>query len=346
MLFAGLITDYYSNSSPGGLGEQNKRDAYYETNAVLDHYFYQDNVAPFLCVRIMQRFGFSNPSPRFVSQCVKAFRTGLYESGSQTFGSGDYGSLEAMAAAIFLDKEATDNAVASDPSYGSMKEPVLKMLHLMRSMEYSTHIPTTLDGNPMQTTYSTKLWQIADKIGQGPFEFPSVFSFFASDYVADSGPAHTAKLTSPETSLVTMPSVLKLLNGMLSLIKYGLSDCRGGLSTFPGYGGCNEDGLYERSYGHLFYEPEGNNNYERASDLALLLTSSRLSTENINMIVDSCSVKTEVASKTRCMQQLIVTTGEFHSTSSSTQSGEDRAAEVEDVESEEPYKAIVYMYRK
>jgi hypothetical protein len=49
--FMSLINDY----SPYGVGEQTVRDAQYETNAVLDHYFYQDNTAPFLCTRIMQR---------------------------------------------------------------------------------------------------------------------------------------------------------------------------------------------------------------------------------------------------------------------------------------------------
>lgn len=145
----------------------NLRDAEYETSAVLDHYFYQDNVAPFLCIRIMQRFGFSNPSPRFVTQCVAAFRSGLYTSSSETFGDGRYGSLEALIASVLLDKEATEGAVSADPSYGSIREPILKVLNLMRSFEYQTHIPTTLDGPPMQTTYSVKLWQIDEKIGHG-----------------------------------------------------------------------------------------------------------------------------------------------------------------------------------
>ena len=164
----GLITDYYRNSSPGGLGEQNLRDAQYETDAVLDHYFYQDNVAPFMCIRIMQRFSFSNPSPRYVASCVEAFRSGLYTSGSETFGrSGEYGNLEAMSASIFLDKEATEDAIVSDPSHGGIREPMLKVTNLMRSMDYQTSIPTTLDGAPMQTTMNVKLWKIVEKIGQG-----------------------------------------------------------------------------------------------------------------------------------------------------------------------------------
>lgn len=37
--FMSLISDY----SPYGIGEQTLRDAQYETDAVLDHYFYEDN---------------------------------------------------------------------------------------------------------------------------------------------------------------------------------------------------------------------------------------------------------------------------------------------------------------
>ena len=159
-----------------GAGEQNLRDAQYETEAVLDHYFYHDNVAPFLCIRIMQRFSFSMPSPRFVGSCAKAFKSGTYISGGITFGSGVYGSLEAMTASILLDREATEYAVTQDPSHGSIREPVLKLTNILRSMEYKTHIPTTLGGPPLQTNYNLKIWYIADKIGNGPHDFPSVFS--------------------------------------------------------------------------------------------------------------------------------------------------------------------------
>ena len=102
-----------------------------------------------------------------MASCVEAFRTGLYTSGEETFGSEVYGSLEAMAAAIFLDKEATESAIAADPSHGSIREPMLKVINLMRSIDYQTAIPTILDGAPMQTTYKPKLWKIDEKIGHG-----------------------------------------------------------------------------------------------------------------------------------------------------------------------------------
>ena len=52
-------------------------------------------------------------------------------------------------------------------SYGSMKEPLLKVTNLMRSMHYQTAMPTGLAGNPLQTTYNFKLWEIDTTIGQG-----------------------------------------------------------------------------------------------------------------------------------------------------------------------------------
>ena len=53
------------------IGFREKRDAIYETDAVLETYFYNDNVGPFLATRLIQRFGISNPSPRFVKSVAK-----------------------------------------------------------------------------------------------------------------------------------------------------------------------------------------------------------------------------------------------------------------------------------
>jgi uncharacterized protein (DUF1800 family) len=44
------------------------RDAMYESEAILENYFYHDNVAPFLALRLIQRFGISNPSPQYIER--------------------------------------------------------------------------------------------------------------------------------------------------------------------------------------------------------------------------------------------------------------------------------------
>ena len=147
-----------------------------------------------------------------------------------------------------------------------------------------------------------------------------------------------AGLASPESFLLTMPNTISLLNGMFSLIKYGLSDCNSGFSTYPGYGSCSDNGLFQRSYGHLAYSPNGATVAEYINDLALLLTAGRLSDENRAIIEDECSAEPDNASIKRCIQQLIVTTGEFHSTSRVTRSGEGRASNDGGGGGTEPYK--------
>jgi hypothetical protein len=183
-----------------------------------------------------------------------------------------------------------------------------------------------------------------NQIGQGPYEFPSVFSWFLPEYIPDIGPVLKSQLVSPESMVLTMPNTIGLLNGMFSLIKYGLSDCHDGFGSYPGYSGCTDNGAYERSLGHLFYSPGGATISDYIDDLALLLTAGRLNDDSRSTIEDECSAEPDNSSITRCIQQLIVSTGEFHSTSQVSKSGEDRTTGGTGGESTEPYKAIVYFY--
>lgn len=87
----------------------------YETDAALEHYFYHPNTAPFLAIRFAQRFGISNPSPRYVEAISSAFRTGIFTDGSTSIGSGVYGDLQATIAAVLLDRESQDVLLDADP---------------------------------------------------------------------------------------------------------------------------------------------------------------------------------------------------------------------------------------
>jgi hypothetical protein len=100
------------------LSEHTIRDARYEVDAALEQYFYHANTAPFLAVRLAQRFGISNPSPRYTEVIAKAFRSGKYMdvATSEEFGSGRYGCLKATIAAILLDRESTDRILDVDPA--------------------------------------------------------------------------------------------------------------------------------------------------------------------------------------------------------------------------------------
>lgn len=112
------------------------RDAHYETDAVIDHYFYHPNTPTFVAMRLLERFGHSNPSPRYIKVVSKAFSRGIYakQKKSISIGTGKYGDLAATVAAILLDREGKTPALDADPSAGAFKEPVLKYIGILRSM--------------------------------------------------------------------------------------------------------------------------------------------------------------------------------------------------------------------
>ncbi|KAL3778844.1 hypothetical protein ACHAWO_009700 [Cyclotella atomus] len=99
-----------------------------------------------------------------------------------------------------------------------------------------------------------------------------------------------------------MPNTVGLLNGMFSLIKYGLTDCHDGFGSYPRYSGCSDDGAYERSIGHLFYSPVGATVSEYINDLASRLTAGRLSDDSHNTIEDECSAGPDNSSITRWLR--------------------------------------------
>lgn len=150
------------------------RDAHYETDAVLKHYVQHPNTAPFLAQRMIKRFGTSNPSPSYVKDVAVAFKTGTYTSAGKTFGDGKYGSMESMVAAIILHNDARNVLLDADPTSGSLREPLLKFISYLRSMEFSTNADAP----------ELRLYRLQEKIGQDAHSIPNVFSFFLPEYQA------------------------------------------------------------------------------------------------------------------------------------------------------------------
>ena len=106
-----------------------------------------------------------------------------------------------------------------------------------------------------------------------------------------------------------------------------------------------DNGLYERSYGHLSRVPAGTTIAEMVSEVSLLLTAGRLSQENKNIIEAACSSEPDSGAQYRCIQQLVVFSSEFHTTNTMKKSGEARAVDTTTAtNSTEPYKALVYLY--
>ena len=73
-------------------------------------------------------------------------------------------------AAILLDTESRSTTLDADPTYGQVREPLLKVTSFLRSMEATFDSPEAW----------IKLQALG--IGQAPYGSPSVFSFFLPEY--------------------------------------------------------------------------------------------------------------------------------------------------------------------
>ena len=242
-----------------------------ETDAVLEHLTTHPSTAPFICKKLIQRLTSSNPSPRYVLEVVTAFSTGEY--GGRLY-SGQYGDLGAATAAIFLDREARDPTLDMDPAAGKLREPLLKILHAMRSLEF-------VPNNGME--FEMPHLQLV--IGMQAYRSPSVFNFYEPDYVP-AGPASKASLYAPEAEILTTPFVIGYMNGMASLVDNGLSSCDRGFGNtgspspsphlyMPSHCGSSTEAKHMTSNGVLTYEHQGREGVDVVAELALLLTGGR-----------------------------------------------------------------------
>ena len=332
MDMSGQKTSFSFRNAPQfmSMAEPNARDAQYETDAVLDDYFYHPNTAPFLAKYFIQRFGISNPSPRYVKTVSLAFINGSYDG----FGSGKYGDLAALLAAVLLDREARSSVVVFDPTYGSLREPLLKFIGYMRAMKYES-----FDDSP-----TIIMKKVSDKIGQMAHEIETVFSFFEFDF-STVGPVQNGNLVAPEGQRYQTPTIVGLMNGLYSLTKYGLTECFGGLSKRTG--GCNRltDGDFSAARGNLTYSPTDPADANATVDeLATLLTAGRLNPESRRIITEEYSKQSDPESGLRIAQQLVLSSPEFHSTNMVQFSGEKRPVPEPSAPTTRPYKHVTYLF--
>ena len=136
---------------------------------------------------------------------------------------------------------------------------------------------------------------IVSPTGQQAFRSPTVFNYYLPEFapvglIADHG------LVSPESQLATAPFMVGFMNGMSSLIDNGLTNCDRGFGDLVGRENLhlchrelnqNAEPLYPKD-GALTLTLESPSIPESAVDeLALLLTSGRLSDHSRRIIADS-----------------------------------------------------------
>ena len=175
-------------------------DADTALDIALDAIFHHPNVPPFIGRQLIQRLVTSNPSPAYVARVAAAFANN---------GKGVRGDLAATLRAVLLDAEARDLTAAADPSFGKLREPVLRFLGWARAFG-----ATSISGK----------WRLGDlsdpatRLGQSPLRATSVFNFFRPGYVPPGTAIADAGLVAPEFQIATETSVSGYINFMQGAI--------------------------------------------------------------------------------------------------------------------------------
>ena len=171
----------------------------------LDTLFQHPNVGPFFGRQMIQRLVCSNPSPAYVGRVAAVFNNN---------GKGVRGDLAAMFKAILTDTEATDAAGLSNPSFGKLREPMVRIAQWGRTFKIKSIKGTWKIGNPN--------FSAVNALGQSPLQAPSVFNFFRPGYVPPSTALASIQYTAPEFQLVNESTTASYVNYLENILYQGM----------------------------------------------------------------------------------------------------------------------------
>jgi uncharacterized protein (DUF1800 family) len=170
----------------------------------LDTLFNHPNLCPFIGRQLIQRLVTSNPSPAYV---------GRVSAACVDNGAGVRGDMKAIVRAILLDGEARSSAGLSDPQFGKLREPVLRLSQWARCFG-----ATSVSGNWLIRNLDSP----STSLGQQPLRAPSVFNFFRPGYVPADTEVANAGLVAPEFQITGETSVAGYTNFMQAVISAGV----------------------------------------------------------------------------------------------------------------------------
>jgi cullin-associated NEDD8-dissociated protein 1 len=266
-----------------------------------------------------------------VATVAAAFASGAYDG---TTYSGAYGDIGAAVAAIMLDREARSDTLLADPTYGGLREPLIKVTHLLRAMEFEPR-----GGREVE------LGGMIGKIGMEPFQQPQVFNFYYPDFTPV-GAVNGAGLFAPEATLYTAPLLFGFLNGVTSLVENGLTYCKRGWGQQlkdavlgPSFA-CGDRAIREHQGGKLTLEPNGTG-ANVTSQLSLVLTGGRLANESAYAAAYDAAAPDD---KLPTLVQLIAASPEFQSTGMNKETSNPAPPPLPIVSQGRPYKAVVVLF--
>lgn len=177
-------------------------------DSALDILFQHDNIAPFISRHLIMRLVTSNPSSGYIARVSSIFNDN---------GHGVKGDLEAVVRAILLDDEARNEDNAQVSSFGKVKEPILALTQFLRAF----HV-RPLDGWTFGNSSTTGVYWYAEPekhFGQAPMRSPSVFNFYAPDFIPVDDYFAQNKLVAPELQVQSNHVLLEINNSITSIME-------------------------------------------------------------------------------------------------------------------------------
>lgn len=171
-----------------------------DVSDAIDNLVEHPNTAPFISRQLIQRLVTSNPSDGYVGRVASAFVNN---------GRGQRGDMVAVIKAILLDPEARHLSFLTDPEHGKLREPFLRVTHLLRACRYK------LSGTVLPYDFGSSISE--STLGQFPFSSPSVFNFYLPDYEPP-GPIGDAGLFGPEFQILNSVFGITTPNNLYNLI--------------------------------------------------------------------------------------------------------------------------------
>jgi uncharacterized protein (DUF1800 family) len=171
-----------------------------DVSDAIDNLVEHPNTGPFIGRLLIQRLVTSNPSDAYVGRVAAAFANN---------GRGQRGDMVAVIKAILLDPEARSLSFLTDPEHGKLREPFLRVTHLLRACRYK------LSGTVLPYDFGSSISE--NTLGQFPLSSPSVFNFYLPDY-QPAGPIGDAGLFAPEFQILNSVFGITTPNNLYNLI--------------------------------------------------------------------------------------------------------------------------------
>ena len=172
------------------------------------------NTAPFMAKHFIKHFVTSDPSPAYVERVATVFKNN---------GNGVTGDLAATLKAVLLDPDARGTNFITDPKFGKLKEPMLRLTMLARAFDAGRDDSYEPDPADPEDLFSGLQWwdsQPGDDFLQLPYAAPSVFNFYEPDY-SSAGLLRDNNLESPEFQILNPITATTVPNRLLRYTEGG-----------------------------------------------------------------------------------------------------------------------------